>query len=164
MDEHDTWARCDECCELFDFDDLSEIEDRFYCAACLQAKIKKEERRKIKAEKKVVPTGPRRVKRSRQKGSRLPRNTVSVTRPGRWGNPFTVMEYGVVSVDLFEAALQNPDADFVPDEYRKHLKAIVRNIHHLTGKNLACFCELDQECHGDVLLKLANEPNDEAAQ
>lgn len=26
----------------------------------------------------------------------------------------------------------------------------------LRGKNLACFCPLDQACHADVLLELAN--------
>ena len=26
----------------------------------------------------------------------------------------------------------------------------------LRGKNLACFCPLDQPCHADVLLKIAN--------
>jgi hypothetical protein len=28
----------------------------------------------------------------------------------------------------------------------------------LRGKNLACFCPLDQPCHADVLLELANAP------
>jgi hypothetical protein len=28
----------------------------------------------------------------------------------------------------------------------------------LAGKNLACFCPLDQPCHADVLLELANTP------
>jgi Domain of unknown function (DUF4326) len=27
----------------------------------------------------------------------------------------------------------------------------------LGGKNLACWCNLDQPCHADVLLKVANE-------
>ena len=27
----------------------------------------------------------------------------------------------------------------------------------LRGKNLACFCPLDQPCHADVLLELANK-------
>lgn len=28
----------------------------------------------------------------------------------------------------------------------------------LGGKNLACWCHLDQPCHADVLLRIANEP------
>ena len=33
---------------------------------------------------------PGRVRLSRKKGWKLPPNTVSVARPGRWGNPFSV--------------------------------------------------------------------------
>ena len=29
-------------------------------------------------------------------------------------------------------------------------------IQNLKGKNLSCFCPLDQPCHADILLKLAN--------
>lgn len=31
----------------------------------------------------------------------------------------------------------------------------------LAGKNLACWCPLDQPCHADVLLELANAPDKE---
>ena len=30
----------------------------------------------------------------------------------------------------------------------------------LRGKNLACFCPLDQPCHADVLLRMANDLNE----
>lgn len=33
-------------------------------------------------------TGPIRIQRKRTKGWKMPLNTVSVTRPGKWGNPF----------------------------------------------------------------------------
>ena len=33
---------------------------------------------------------PVRVRLSRKKGWKLPPDTVSVARPGRWGNPFSV--------------------------------------------------------------------------
>lgn len=32
----------------------------------------------------------------------------------------------------------------------------VKDIHELTGHDLACWCPLDQPCHADVLLELAN--------
>jgi Domain of unknown function (DUF4326) len=32
-------------------------------------------------------------------------------------------------------------------------------IRDLRGKNLACFCPLDQPCHGAWLLHISNEPN-----
>jgi hypothetical protein len=30
------------------------------------------------------------------------------------------------------------------------------NIHELRGKHLACWCPLNEPCHADVLLRLAN--------
>lgn len=32
-----------------------------------------------------------------------------------------------------------------------------RRLHDLRGKNLACWCPLDQPCHADVLLDIANK-------
>lgn len=32
------------------------------------------------------------------------------------------------------------------------------SLHELRGKNLACWCRLDDPCHADVLLELANRP------
>ena len=50
---------------------------------------------------------PKRIQRKRVKGWRMPDNTVSVTRPGRWGNPFPVSGHRVAaeSVALFRIAL-----------------------------------------------------------
>ncbi|ETX26587.1 DUF4326 domain-containing protein [Roseivivax isoporae] len=31
-------------------------------------------------------------------------------------------------------------------------------IRELRGKDLACWCPLDQPCHADVLLEIANRP------
>jgi hypothetical protein len=31
-----------------------------------------------------------------------------------------------------------------------------RHLHELRGKDLACWCALDQPCHADVLLEIAN--------
>jgi hypothetical protein len=96
---------------------------------------------------------PKRVQRSRRKGSRLPAGAVVVSRPGRWGNPYTLpkgvpatreMRAKVVSwyrIDLEAGALPY-DADDVRAE--------------LGGKDLACWCPLDQPCHADVLLEFAN--------
>jgi hypothetical protein len=83
---------------------------------------------------------PRRILRKRTKGWRMPANTVSVTRPGKWGNPFTVAEYGRAGAI---------------EKYRRTLAG--RDLSELRGKNLACYCPLDQPCHADVLLELANK-------
>jgi hypothetical protein len=91
-------------------------------------------------------TRPVRIQLSRKKGWRMPPNTVKVTRPGRWGNPFRV-------AGAYTAAQAVADfkAQLLSDP-RKVDDAIA----HLRGKNLACWCALDQPCHADVLLKVAN--------
>ncbi|MGE2733815.1 DUF4326 domain-containing protein [Mycolicibacterium vaccae] len=33
--------------------------------------------------------------------------------------------------------------------------------HELAGRDLACWCPLDDPCHADVLLDLANGPRDD---
>ena len=91
---------------------------------------------------------PKRIQRKRVKGWRMPENTVSVCRPGKWGNPFKVGEEGVPTAK--EAV--NQFYRYMVFTRPKHL-----NVSELRGKNLACFCPLDQPCHADVLLKLANQ-------
>ena len=89
---------------------------------------------------------PERIQRKRTKGWKMPPNTVSVTRPGRYGNPFRVGRDGTAQecVDKFREEMP----DFAKLAYRQELR----------GKNLACFCDLDQPCHADVLLEIANTP------
>jgi hypothetical protein len=82
---------------------------------------------------------PKRIQRKRTKGWRMPANAVSVTRPGKWGNPYTVEEYGR------EQAIRL---------YREWL--IGKDLSELRGKDLACYCVLGEPCHADVLLELAN--------
>lgn len=115
---------------------------------------------------------PRRVQLSRAKGWRMPENTVKVTRPGKFGNPFIVGEevppntfwrdgrYFVVettemAVLLFRHFVLRTN----PEGYTGwHSFGTIagRHLPELRGKNLACFCRLDQPCHADVLLELAN--------
>ena len=82
---------------------------------------------------------PKRIQQKRTKGWRKPLNTVIVSRPSKWGNRFTVQEYGR------EVAIQ---------KYREWL--VGKDLSELRGKDLACYCPLDQPCHADVLLELAN--------
>lgn len=97
------------------------------------------------------PSGsPRRVQRKRTKGWRMPKNTVSVCRPGKWGNPYVVGNDGVFGPLSPDAAVALYERHVVP-----HLP-----VHELRGKNLACFCPLDQPCHADVLLRWANGKGD----
>ncbi|MDN4616309.1 DUF4326 domain-containing protein [Leifsonia sp. F6_8S_P_1B] len=100
---------------------------------------------------------PRRIQLSRRKGWRKPENTVVVARPSKWGNPFSIAEHGRAhAIAAFRAMLDDPAAraalDYPgPDEIRERL----------VGKNLACWCPLDQLCHADVLLEIANRGTDE---
>jgi hypothetical protein len=104
-----------------------------------------------------------RVQLSRKKGWRMPPNTVSVARPGKWGNPFKVgMTLCTGRRETFEARKFATPADVVA-AFRGMLAITDRNYPsaaditaELRGKNLACWCPLDGPCHADVLLELAN--------
>lgn len=107
---------------------------------------------------------PQRIQLSRKKGFNLQAvsmalnglSAVNCARPGRWGNPY------VVQFD--------PHIDYSPqtneravDMFKSMLKAgktepfALANMRcELRGKNLACWCKLDEPCHCDVLLELAN--------
>lgn len=91
----------------------------------------------------------RRIQRKRTKGWKMPANTVNVCRPGKWGNPFKVGEYGNAEscVKRFTEDLLHPNTRLAFD---------YEEIEQLRGKNLACFCSPGSPCHADVLLRLAN--------
>lgn len=106
---------------------------------------------------------PSRVQLSRAKGWRMPPGTVKVDRSTRWGNPYKLHGDGYpmtaeVAVGLFRALLQK-ERGFVARvaSYGSVLTTIDDIRRDLRGKNLACWCALDQPCHADVLLRLANE-------
>ncbi|MEU6543937.1 DUF4326 domain-containing protein [Streptomyces sp. NPDC046859] len=117
-----------------------------------------------------MTTTPRRIQRRRTKGWRLPDNAVIVSRPSRFGNPFTIK-------DAIEAEWSNPhsactenfaewlrvgtEGGWYSETYRigKQVfdrRRILADLHLLRGKDLACTCPPDKPCHADVLLKLAN--------
>ena len=72
----------------------------------------------------------------------MPPNTAYVGRGSKWGNPF------VVSADI--------DREECVSLYRQAAFSMPIDASELRGKNLACWCALDQPCHADVLLELAN--------
>lgn len=93
---------------------------------------------------------PERIQLSRKKGWRMPANTVRVSSPGKWGNPFRVGDFGI------------PDQAAAVERYREWLDGRVTgperptSFEDLRGKNLACWCRPGDPCHADVLLELAN--------
>jgi hypothetical protein len=91
---------------------------------------------------------PVRIQLSRKMGWRKPPNTIVVSRPSEWGNPYGVgpEQSAAEAVEKFEAFMaRRPEWILAAKKY-------------LRGKNLACWCPLDQKCHADVLLRIANEP------
>lgn len=121
---------------------------------------------------------PERVQRKRTKGWRMPPNTVSVTRPGKWGNPFRADVFGLeTSIALYRETVTGGwdpkhvahlSDELCGEAYRlsREWKQRFRQVWggstfdalrlDLRGKNLACYCPLDKPCHADVLLELAN--------
>ena len=89
-----------------------------------------------------------RVQLRRVKGWRLPDNTVVVARPTRWGNPFRVGVDGdrAECVKAYRDALVRGGLSFGVDDVRREL----------AGRDLACWCRLDEQCHADILLEIAN--------
>jgi len=107
---------------------------------------------------------PERIQRKRTKGWRMPTGAVYVGRPTRWGNPFQV---GDPLTKHFSGASRLDgvirDARHAVDLYSLHTGAMgnyeldddeVRDA--LAGRDLVCWCPLDQPCHADVLLEIAN--------
>lgn len=114
---------------------------------------------------------PKRVQMTRQRPWRAEHpDAVIVARPSKWGNCFRVDGKRIVnregselwhSFPTVEAAIVHVVAafryqifahpnvtGFTADEVRQEL----------AGRDLACWCPLDQPCHADVLLEIANEP------
>jgi hypothetical protein len=90
---------------------------------------------------------PRRFQRSRRKGFRLPTSVVVVTRPTKWGNPHP-LELGR------EEAVRRYHDDFLAGRLPFTAEDLKRE---LRGRDVACYCPLDDPCHADVLLTIANE-------
>lgn len=117
---------------------------------------------------------PRRIQLSRKKGWRKPDNCVVVARPTRWGNPFRVVPYGKSWGALEFFALGGSDnvvsgfKELFDNPHDARAKAVALyqvaladgqlepDLALLRGKDLACWCPLDQPCHADVLLEIAN--------
>ena len=119
---------------------------------------------------------PVRIQRKRVKGWKMPENTISVTRPGKWGNCFKIggrYKWGGLSnkgIDTLIIVMEAhvPDDKFTTLEtaeeciewYEKYIYLrpgfIDKVKKELKGKNLACFCKEGHPCHAGILLKIAN--------
>jgi hypothetical protein len=90
---------------------------------------------------------PERIQLRRTKGWRKSAGAVVVARPSRWGNPFRVGVDGdrAQCVAAYRQALERGELPFTMADVRRQLG----------GRDLACWCPLDEPCHADVLLAVA---------
>lgn len=103
---------------------------------------------------------PKRIQRKRTKGWKMPPNTVCVTRPGKYGNPFIVSEKLKPGQSINRVYVAVPTVEDSIECFREYaaekLAADPHWLDELRGRDLACFCGPDKPCHADVLLNLAN--------
>lgn len=122
---------------------------------------------------------PRRVQRKRISGWRKPAGAVYVGRGSKWGNPFRAGKKVTLTGDM--NANMKAHATFKADDHARAVAlyktwitdGLVEPIFgtrfqpldispeliraELRGKDLMCWCPLDQPCHADVLLEIANK-------
>lgn len=123
---------------------------------------------------------PQRIQRKRTKGWRMPEGAVYVGRPTKFGNPFQVGHHyrrdggGIPRWGMhfiYTEALEGYQddsyttlhtADEAIEWFRWYTttwgdKHCAELRGELRGRDLACWCPLDQPCHADILLELANQ-------
>lgn len=118
----------------------------------------------------IPEAAPQRIQRRRVKGWRMPAGAVYVGRGAKWGNPCKVVPQGKhgpfdlerdgvgfigqsTGLEAARASAVRRYRDYVRDGLVPSAADIRAE---LAGKDLACWCPLDQPCHADVLLELAN--------
>lgn len=115
---------------------------------------------------------PQRMQLSRQAGFNLQAASQAlnglparrITRPGPWGNPFTIddmaQRYGLDRAEAQAKAVElcrqwltgTLDPTLWPGA--PPTRAVIRA--QLKGHNLACWCKAGTPCHADTLIELAN--------
>lgn len=96
----------------------------------------------------------------------MPDGAIYVGRPTRWGNPIKPAntlgcDTPAEAAEMYRALIEYGDTVPYPlpgqsahlDEHREYVLAFA---YELAGLDLACWCPLDQPCHADVLLEIAN--------
>lgn len=115
---------------------------------------------------------PVRVQRKRTKGWKKPENTINVSRPSKWGNPFSWQEeaaqiaatasYAVLSSPIGRRLLNEEGKKNATEKYKRallsgKLSVAVNEVKkELKGKNLMCWCTSNEHCHADILIEVAN--------
>lgn len=94
-------------------------------------------------------TAPRRIQRKRAKGWKMPKGAVYVGRPTKWGNTRRIGKDGTAE-ECVAAYRRIIDGNVWTSPNNRDIKAELR------GRDLCCWCPLDQPCHADFLLEIAN--------
>ena len=107
---------------------------------------------------------PKRIQMTRQHPWRADNpDAVIVARPGPFGNPFAIRrgnEAGFSreqAVSAFADWLSGDPWACGADTFEERRQVILSRLGELRGRDLACWCPLDQPCHADVLLCFANK-------
>lgn len=110
---------------------------------------------------------PVRIQRKRTRGWIKPIGAINCTRPGKYGNPFIdnkkVPEQWIDKLDESDyfhfIKYECGYVDSVENAIYLFKKYVLptMDISELKGKDLMCFCALDQICHVDSLLEKSNE-------
>lgn len=102
----------------------------------------------------LVPPRPRGEARRVhiRRGQPLPDLTKKITRPSRWGNPYTVAEYGQAGAVERHRTWLAGEGPWVIGRYDR--ARVLYELRDLVGYDLACACEPGTPCHGDTLLAL----------
>jgi len=118
-------------------------------------------------------TTPKRVQMSRQHPWRADNpDAVIVARPGPYGNPFRVVrrngEWIVLDDNGVDYPVWEPRSRLSAVRHAVALYELDVTVWHsagiteedirrdLAGRDVACWCGLDQPCHGDPILRVAN--------
>ena len=105
---------------------------------------------------------PKRIQRKRTRGWRMPAGAIYVGRPSRWGNHVRIDPAEIEGMTPAEArrfahrdAVIGFEKSIMWNDGADDFKAAAQR--ELRGHDLACWCRLDEPCHADVLLRVANE-------
>lgn len=95
--------------------------------------------------------------------------TLYIGRPNKnspdwgFGNPWVIGRHGNRDqvIEKYKKWLTDGEADGNRDATPERREWILANLHLLEGQILGCFCNEDENCHGDVLIELYNSKKED---